>query len=125
MTTQPTALIVLDGPPRYASVVGTTLQYAANTSAHLFRDGASSELYVRVGGLWFRAADVNGSWAHVPAASLPAAFSTRIGSESQKPLAIAVVGGMLMTLFLANLVPILYSFYGHRVPPAGAGDLSH
>lgn len=56
---------------------------------------------------------------------LPAAFSTRIGSESQKPLAIAVVGGMLMTLFLANLVPILYSFYGHREPHADAGNLSH
>lgn len=56
---------------------------------------------------------------------LPAAFSTRIGSESQKPLAIAVVGGMLMTLLLANLVPILYSFYGHREPNSSAGQLSH
>jgi hypothetical protein len=74
---------VLDGPPRYASVVGTTLQYAVNTSAHLFRDAASSELYVRVGGLWFRAADVNGSWGHVPAASLPAAFSA-IPDDSPK-----------------------------------------
>ena len=56
---------------------------------------------------------------------LPAAFSTRIGSESQKPLAIAVVGGMVATLLLANLVPLLYSFYGHRDPPAGAGELAH
>ena len=75
VTTQPTALILLDGPPRYAGVAGTTLQYAANTSAHLFRDGASGDVYVRVGGFWFRAADVNGSWGQVPAASLPAAFS--------------------------------------------------
>ena len=56
---------------------------------------------------------------------LPAAFSTRIGSESQKPLAIAVVGGMVATLLLANLVPLLYSFYGHREPPAGTGELAH
>ena len=34
------------------------------------------------------------------------------------PLAIVVVGGMIMTLVLANLVPVLYSFYGHREPPA-------
>src|SRR5262249_48802617 len=51
---------------------------------------------------------------------LPAALSSKIGSESQKPLAIAVVGGMLMTLLLANLVPVLYSFYGQRQPSAEA-----
>jgi cobalt-zinc-cadmium resistance protein CzcA len=56
---------------------------------------------------------------------LPAAFSTRIGSESQKPLAIAVVGGMVATLVLTNLVPVLYSFYGKRQPPAGAGQMAH
>src|SRR5207237_9781992 len=56
---------------------------------------------------------------------LPAAFSTRIGSESQKPLAIAVVGGMVATLVLTNLAPVLYSFYGHREPPAGAGSVAH
>ena len=83
VATQPTALIVLDGPPRYASVAGTTLQYATNTSAHLFRDAASGEVYVRIGGFWFRAADINGSWVHVPAASLPAAFSA-IPNDSPK-----------------------------------------
>jgi len=56
---------------------------------------------------------------------IPAAFSTRIGSQSQRPLAIVVVGGMIMTLVLLNLLPVLYSFYGHRDPPAGAGDLAH
>jgi cobalt-zinc-cadmium resistance protein CzcA len=56
---------------------------------------------------------------------LPAALSTRIGSQSQRPLAIVVVGGMLMTLILANVVPLLYSFYGHREPPAGAEGLAH
>ncbi len=56
---------------------------------------------------------------------LPAALSTRIGSQSQRPLAIVVVGGMLMTLLLTNLVPALYSLYGHREPPEGAGDMAH
>jgi len=56
---------------------------------------------------------------------LPAALSTRIGSESQKPLAIVVVGGMTMTLILRNLVPVLYSFYGARTPPKGAGGMGH
>ncbi|HYV39082.1 MAG TPA: efflux RND transporter permease subunit, partial [Gemmataceae bacterium] len=56
---------------------------------------------------------------------LPAALSTRIGSQSQRPLAIVVVGGMLGTLLVMNLVPMLYSFYGRREPPKGAGDLAH
>jgi cobalt-zinc-cadmium resistance protein CzcA len=46
---------------------------------------------------------------------LPAAFSTQIGSQSQRPLAIVVVGGMVTTLFLTRyLVPVLYSLYGER-----------
>jgi cobalt-zinc-cadmium resistance protein CzcA len=56
---------------------------------------------------------------------LPAALSTKIGSQSQRPLAIVVVGGMLMTMVFLNLIPVLYSFYGKRTPPAGAGDLAH
>jgi cobalt-zinc-cadmium resistance protein CzcA len=57
---------------------------------------------------------------------LPAALSTRIGAQTQRPLAIVVVGGMVTTLFLTRyLMPVLYSFYGHREPPAGSGDLAH
>jgi cobalt-zinc-cadmium resistance protein CzcA len=56
----------------------------------------------------------------------PAAVSTRIGAQTQRPLAIVVVGGMLTTLFLTRyLMPVLYSFYGDREPPAGSGDLAH
>jgi cobalt-zinc-cadmium resistance protein CzcA len=57
---------------------------------------------------------------------LPAALSTKIGSQTQKPLAIVVVGGMAVTLLLDRyLMPVLYSFYGHREPPAGSGSLAH
>jgi cobalt-zinc-cadmium resistance protein CzcA len=57
---------------------------------------------------------------------LPAAFSTRIGAQTQRPLAIVVVGGMITTLLLTRyLMPVLYSFYGHREPPEGAGRLAH
>lgn len=54
---------------------------------------------------------------------LPAAFSTQIGSQSQRPLAIVVVGGMISTLVFFNLVPLLYSFYGHREPLVGVGHV--
>jgi heavy metal efflux system protein len=57
---------------------------------------------------------------------LPAAVSTKMGAQTAQPLAIVVVGGMTVTLFLDRyLMPVLYSFYGHREPPAGAGDLAH
>jgi cobalt-zinc-cadmium resistance protein CzcA len=55
---------------------------------------------------------------------LPAAMAKGIGSQSQRPLAIVVVGGMVVMLVLFNLVPLLYSFYGHREPPEGSGDLA-
>jgi cobalt-zinc-cadmium resistance protein CzcA len=57
---------------------------------------------------------------------LPAALSTRIGAQTQQPLAIVVVGGMLMALLLNRyLMPVLYSFYGHREPSAYARGLAH
>ena len=57
---------------------------------------------------------------------LPAAISTEIGAQSQRPLAVVVVGGMVTTLFLTRyLMPLLYSFYGHREPPAGASSMAH
>jgi heavy metal efflux system protein len=57
---------------------------------------------------------------------LPAALSTRIGAQTQRPLAIVVVGGMIATLFLTRyLMPVLYSYYGHREPPAGSSGMAH
>ncbi len=51
---------------------------------------------------------------------LPAAVSTKMGAQTAQPLAIVVVGGMTVTLLLDRyLMPVLYSFYGHREPPAG------
>ncbi len=48
---------------------------------------------------------------------LPAALADSIGSQAQRPLAIVVVGGMLVTLALTRyLMPVLYSFF-----PAPAG----
>jgi cobalt-zinc-cadmium resistance protein CzcA len=57
---------------------------------------------------------------------LPAALSTDIGSQTQQPLAIVVVGGMIMTLVLNRyLMPVMYSFYGHREPPAVNRGMAH
>lgn len=52
---------------------------------------------------------------------IPAALATKVGSQSQKPLAIVVVGGMTVTLIFLNLIPVLYSLYGKREPPLVSG----
>src|SRR5205807_8189852 len=57
---------------------------------------------------------------------LPAALSIDIGSQTQRPLAIVVVGGMIMTLLLNRyLMPVLYSFYGDRKPSAHVRGMAH
>ena len=46
---------------------------------------------------------------------LPAALSTRVGAQAQRPLAIVVIGGMLMALFLLRyLTPVLWRPSGQR-----------
>jgi cobalt-zinc-cadmium resistance protein CzcA len=51
---------------------------------------------------------------------LPAALATSIGSQAQKPLAIVVVGAMLITLFLTRyLMPVLYSLFPGPVNDTG------
>jgi cobalt-zinc-cadmium resistance protein CzcA len=57
---------------------------------------------------------------------LPAAVSTRIGAQTQRPLAIVVVGGMITTLLLTRyLMPVLYSLYGNRQPREDTGHFAH
>ena len=50
---------------------------------------------------------------------VPAALSTGIGSQVQRPLALVVVGGMLLTPILVLLaLPVLILLFSRRVPGA-------
>jgi heavy metal efflux system protein len=56
---------------------------------------------------------------------LPAALSTRIGAQSQRPLAIVVIGGMLTALLLnCYLTPVLYSLFRHELPAPESARLA-
>ena len=49
---------------------------------------------------------------------LPAAFSSAIGSQVQRPLAIVVVGGTLLAPFLfLTVLPAAIGVFSHRRPP--------
>ena len=52
---------------------------------------------------------------------LPAALSTGIGSQVQRPLALVVVGGMLLAPVLILLVlPVLIDMFSRRTAPKEA-----
>ena len=74
VSTTPAAIIVTLGPPQYAAVAGTSLQYVANTDAALFRDAASGRYYYLVSGRWFAAPGLDGPWTFATA-SLPPDFA--------------------------------------------------
>ncbi|HSS70341.1 MAG TPA: hypothetical protein VLQ46_06765, partial [Casimicrobiaceae bacterium] len=74
VSTGPAAIIVTNGPPRWTKITGTSLQYASNTDAALFRDTATDRLYYLLSGRWFSAATLEGPWAFATAV-LPADFA--------------------------------------------------
>src|SRR5262245_59515837 len=71
IATEPAALIVTDGAPRYETVPGTSLQRLSNTQATVFREPTDHELYVGVDGDWYRAWTSDGPWQFIAADQLP------------------------------------------------------
>jgi hypothetical protein len=72
ISSEPAALIVTDGPARYQTIAGTSLEYLANTTATVFREPTDQELYVLVAGRWFRSWRTDGPWEFIPSDELPA-----------------------------------------------------
>ena len=53
---------------------------------------------------------------------LPMALSHDIGSETQKPLAVVVIGGLISATILTLIVlPTLYVIFERRTRPASGG----
>jgi hypothetical protein len=72
VTTKPSVLIVMDGPPRYATVEGSSLEFVENTVANVFKEPTDDQLYVLTAGGWLRAWTTDGPWESVPRNELPA-----------------------------------------------------
>jgi HAE1 family hydrophobic/amphiphilic exporter-1 len=57
---------------------------------------------------------------------LPLALGLGSGAELQKPLALAVIGGLLLSTFITLLVmPVLYSLIEHQEPRETAAEPQH
>jgi cobalt-zinc-cadmium resistance protein CzcA len=55
---------------------------------------------------------------------VPAAVSTGIGSQVQRPLALVVVGGILLApLFILTVLPVLIDLFSRRTPREGEADV--
>jgi len=86
----PAELIVFNGAPAFAPIVGTSLSWASNTTSDLLRDG--STYYVLLAGRWFRSASLDGPWTYVAGDSLPPDFA-RIPATSLAGAVLAAVPG--------------------------------
>ncbi len=91
VSTTPAAIIVTSGPPQFVAIAGTSLQYAANTDAPLFRDMAGGRMYYLVSGRWFAAAGLDGPWTFATN-SLPADFA-RIPANGPRGFVLVSVPG--------------------------------
>jgi hypothetical protein len=79
ISTTPAALIVTNGPPRFATAEGSSLEYVQNTTAHVFKEPTDHELYVLISGRWFRAWRTDGPWQFISDAELPADLAALSG----------------------------------------------
>jgi len=91
VATIPAQIIVTSGPPQYVPVPGTSLQYATNTDAALFRDTAGGSVYYLTSGRWFRAPGLEGPWTFATS-SLPPDFA-RIPANGPRGFVLVSVPG--------------------------------
>jgi len=72
--TQPTELVVTDGPPRWKTTAQGALLYVENTETPWLRETEGRDNYILITGRWFRSTSLQGPWSFVRPDSLPAVF---------------------------------------------------
>lgn len=91
VATEPTELIVADGPPQFAPLESTDLLYLSNSGRDVFQTAGAQQYYVLLSGRWFASPSLeNGPWAYVAPDKLPAGFY-RIPPASVKGHVLAFV----------------------------------
>ena len=104
---RPAELIPFEGDPGFEPIEGTQLQFAVNTPADVFLDGAAQNAwYLLVSGRWFTAASGKGPWTWVAPDKLPADFR-KIPGEHPKSAVLASIPGTpeATEALIANAIP--------------------
>jgi hypothetical protein len=116
VATQPTEIIITQGPMNWTPLEGTQLLYVQNTNGNVFQDMVDQQYYVLVTGRWFRAPALTGPWAHVPGSSLPRDFSL-IPVTSPKENVLASVPGTAeaQEAAISAQVPQMATIYRSKV----------
>jgi hypothetical protein len=103
----PAELVTTEGAPQFEPLPNVNLEYVKNTTAAIFRDPATSQLYVLLSGRWFRSESLeNGPWKFVDGNTLPAEFA-KIPENSPKAGVLASVPGTgpAKEALIANSIP--------------------
>lgn len=92
VSTSPAELIQTDGKATFASIPGTSLSYASNSSNDLFQDGGSGKYFVLIAGRWYSSGSLTGGWHYVASNALPADFA-KIPEGNPKDNVLSSVAG--------------------------------
>ncbi len=106
VATQPTELISFNGPPNYASIPGTDLLYAENTSGNVFTLLTDQQNYILISGRWYRAPSLKGPWQFVPGNALPGDFANIPDTSAKENVKASVPGTpQAEEALIANSIP--------------------
>ena len=72
--TEPTELVVTQGPPTWKTTAGGKLLYVENTETPWLRETEGKDNYLLISGRWFRSQSLQGPWTFARPDSLPAVF---------------------------------------------------
>lgn len=92
VATEPTELIVSDGPPVWEPIVPGELDAITNSESDVFRSPRDGRYWLVLSGRWYRSDAYAGPWSWVEPDRLPPAFR-RIPADSAKASVLAFVPG--------------------------------
>jgi hypothetical protein len=92
VATEPTELIVSDGPPQWSPAVAGELDAMSSSESDVFRTTSDQQYFLVLSGRWYKSGSLEGPWAFVEPDRLPASFR-KIPSDSPKADALSSVPG--------------------------------
>ena len=100
----PAILLRIDGPPRFEPVHDTHLEYAVNTTWHLFREKEKSTYFLLVDKQWLSSGNPEGPWS--PASKLPKDMEKMVKEPAWADLKSVIPpqasGGVVPTVFYST-----------------------